>query len=229
MGVANIPPPPRLSFLSFSFCFSSLSQHGLDPQTTSMEALCQKREFAAHVLHELQRTGQEAGRQPYEIPGAVLLEPAPWSADTGELTITGKLRREVLGRRYKPHFDQLYVDLEKAPAPAPAGGPPAPAAPQPSPPVRSTSQAVEAPAAAGPPEPAKPLLDQAHFPAKGDFLGFEFKLPEGLQPAVTLRLQQALQTAKQHCKHLRDNLATWKRQKLQRDRQVNQKEEERRR
>jgi hypothetical protein len=130
--------------------------------------------------------------------------------------VTGKLRRATLAAMYKPQFDELYVALARRSEAAAS-------------PVFQTQLSIgsanfvdccvqrlddlqiAADAKRQVETTAAPLLRQVHF--SGDFLDFEFVVPPETPMDVAAALFSALAESKRCCRVVRDNLATWKKEK----------------
>eukprot|EP00727_Mastigamoeba_balamuthi_P013447 m51a1_g8725 hypothetical protein (1426) ;mRNA; r:181307-186364 len=65
-------------------------------------------------LESLRAAARACGFQPWEVPRAVVVSGSRWTAEGGELSATGKLRRGELGRRYAPQIAAQYSRLEAA-------------------------------------------------------------------------------------------------------------------
>ncbi|KAL6070370.1 D-alanine--D-alanyl carrier protein ligase [Balamuthia mandrillaris] len=69
--------------------------------------------WAKIVLDKIRMWGVHHHLRPIEIPQAVHLERATWTAENGMLTATEKKRRQVLQARYRSARDALYKQLQE--------------------------------------------------------------------------------------------------------------------
>ncbi|GAB4815489.1 hypothetical protein N2152v2_002535 [Parachlorella kessleri] len=85
------------------------AEHGL---RGSFAELCGSEEVRSLVVKELANTGRREGLKPFELPKAVLLEPAGFSVANDLLTPTLELRRRQLSERYAPQIEAMYAGLK---------------------------------------------------------------------------------------------------------------------
>ena len=65
------------------------------------------------MLCRFRSAGRAAGLCKHEIPESVILTKDRWTVQSGDLSVTGKLRRSRLGTKYKVLIDAEYSRLEK--------------------------------------------------------------------------------------------------------------------
>eukprot|EP00048_Salpingoeca_helianthica_P023335 m.23699 g.23699 ORF g.23699 m.23699 type:complete len:1206 (+) comp8561_c0_seq1:1327-4944(+) len=92
----------------------------------TFEELCAHPAAASLMQRALASEGARR-LQPHEIPRAVVLEPVPWSPETGELTVSLKLARIALTHKYRSRLTAIYDRLagravSATPAPSPMEG-----------------------------------------------------------------------------------------------------------
>jgi long-subunit acyl-CoA synthetase (AMP-forming) len=61
--------------------------------------------------------GKAAGLRAFELPRALLLDPAPWTVETGLATPTFKLKRPQLRQKYGGAIQDLYRGVDRAAPP----------------------------------------------------------------------------------------------------------------
>jgi long-subunit acyl-CoA synthetase (AMP-forming) len=97
--------PARLEGIYESEC-ASVQQCFItgSPQQQSVVAIVTLREGCAvdlsEVVEEMCRAGREHGLAPHELPAAVFIEPDAWSIANGGLTVSAKLARATLEKRF---------------------------------------------------------------------------------------------------------------------------------
>lgn len=80
----------------------------------SDEELCQSDAAVIAVMNDMRTTAATGKLRSFEIPGAVLLDPHPWSQDEGTVTTSGKMCRPALKLKYKEAINKLARDTKKA-------------------------------------------------------------------------------------------------------------------
>ena len=79
----------------------------------SDEELCKSDAAVIAVMNDMRTTAATGKLRSFEIPGAVLLDPHPWSQDEGTVTASGKMCRPALKLKYKEAINKLARDTNK--------------------------------------------------------------------------------------------------------------------
>ena len=82
--------------------------HQLD---LDMEQLCSSARAVQEILQLVQAQGKAAGLLSYEVPKGVHLEPRPFDPNSGLLTATFKIKRNVARQHYAPQIAALYAKI----------------------------------------------------------------------------------------------------------------------
>ncbi|MBQ7056794.1 MAG: AMP-binding protein, partial [Bacteroidaceae bacterium] len=77
----------------------------------SREALCKDMNIRKMIMARINTLQQDLAN--YEKVKHIILLPAPFSIETGELTNTLKVKRNVVNERYAQQIDELYEQAEK--------------------------------------------------------------------------------------------------------------------
>eukprot|EP00727_Mastigamoeba_balamuthi_P008585 m51a1_g4349 hypothetical protein (1179) ;mRNA; f:209686-213405 len=92
------------------------------PLPASSAELCASGESEGLVLSQMRAIAQEQGFQPFEVPRAVLLDAAHWTAEDGLLTSSLKANRAALTRKYRDRLRALYHGHRAPQQPSPPTG-----------------------------------------------------------------------------------------------------------
>ena len=84
---------------------------------STLADLCASPAVVAAVLADLERAARAARLRAFEIPRALILEPAPWTVDDGLITPTFKLKRPQLRAKYGGAIADAYAGVEKRAGP----------------------------------------------------------------------------------------------------------------
>lgn len=79
----------------------------------SDEELCRSDIAVIVVMNDMRTTAATGNLRSFEIPGAVLLDPHPWSQEEGTVTASGKMCRPALKLKYKDAIDKLARETKK--------------------------------------------------------------------------------------------------------------------
>jgi long-chain acyl-CoA synthetase len=90
---------------------------GAPAAKASLADLCASPAVVAAALAELTAGGKAAGLRAFELPRALLLDPAPWTVETGLATPTFKLKRPQLRQKYGGAIQDLYRGVDRAAPP----------------------------------------------------------------------------------------------------------------
>ena len=71
-------------------------------------------EVKAVYLQEIRSIARAKSLQGWEVPVRVILEPEPFTEETGLLTITFKQCRPKLEQKYRPMLEKLYQEVNAA-------------------------------------------------------------------------------------------------------------------
>eukprot|EP01120_Amphizonella_sp_Union-15-10_P010997 TRINITY_DN4560_c0_g1_i1.p1 TRINITY_DN4560_c0_g1~~TRINITY_DN4560_c0_g1_i1.p1 ORF type:complete len:646 (+),score=109.26 TRINITY_DN4560_c0_g1_i1:71-2008(+) len=84
-------------------------------QNLSLKSLCEEPRVKKVIMEELRTIAKNSRLKGFEEIKGLYLDDQPWTAETGELTPTLKMKRNVLKEKYLKIIDQMYQEIHLVP------------------------------------------------------------------------------------------------------------------